>query len=257
MTGPAPTGEKLYAALDELRQASESGHARHDGAWRTVAAFLRQEDPRGTDDARQETLINVMRSVRSFEGRSAGEAVRWLRTVHWNRSRDLWRGEKRDLVRKALERTQPDTDPDAPAVEQVPAPEPTHAPHAAEALTRTRDMVFARLDSSLARDDGLSHAKRELRRLQARAAWLRLVQGEDAEAIEAALAPAAAQSRAALYKWIERGRGVLLEVCAEWTAELGGVDEDDEGQRVSATLQEIIGERRADAGVARPERRKG
>lgn len=256
MTGTAPTGEKLYAALDELRRTTESGHARHGGAWRTVADFLRLEDPRGSDDARQETLINVLRSVRSFEGLSAGEAVRWLRTVHRNRTRDLWRASTRDPVREGLERVRPDADLAASAVERLPAPEPTCAPHAMAALALTRDAIFTRLEAHL-EHQGLGAAKRELRRLQARAAWLRLVQEEDAETIEGLLAPHAVPSRAALYKWVERGRDVLLDVLATWTTELEGTDDATDARRVPLALEEIMKERRADAGVARPARRKG
>jgi len=257
MIGPAPTGEKLYAALDELRRSTEVALPRHGAAWRAVMAFLRVEDPRGTDDARQETTINVMRFVRSFEGQSPGEAVRWLRTVHRHRSRDLWRVDVRDPVRGALEQKGPDAEREAPAVERLAAPEPTHAGHAADALGRTTDAVFTRLDALL-EQEGLSAAKRELRRTQARAAWLRLVCEDDADAIDAALAPQRAPSRDALYKWIERGRAVLLAVIAQWLAELADdAHEDDETARlVPETLRGIIGERRADAGVARPERRK-
>ena len=253
MTATAPTGEKLYAALHELRQATEISLPRHGGAWRTVVAFLRLEDPRGSDDARQETVINVMRFVRSFEGQSAGEAVRWLRTVYRHRTRDLWRVDVRDPVRGALDGKRSDAERDAPAVERLAAPAPSLAPLAAAALARTTDAVFSRLELRL-ESDGVSASKRALRRVQARAAWLRLVQEDDAAAIEEALAPERAPSRDALYKWIERGREVLLGVIDAWIVELAG--DDPEALLVPQALKEIIGERRADAGVARHERRK-
>ena len=91
--------------------------------------------------------------------------------------------------------------------------------------------------------------------MQARAAWLRLVTMADATAIEQAIAPTAANSRDALYKWIERGRTQLIEVLDAWLAELGG-DADPDDRRVPQTLRDIFGERRADAGVPRPDRRK-
>lgn len=255
MSGAAPTGEKLYAALDEVRQATDASLPRHSGAWRTVIAFLRVEDPRGSDDARQETVINVMRYVRSFEGSSPGEAVRWLRTVHRNRSADLYRVDSRDPVRGALERTRPDAEREPSVVERLAAPEPTLAPHAAAAIARTSDAVFTRLEARFD-IERLSTMKRALRRLQARAAWLRLVQEADAAEIEEALAPERAPTRDALYKWIERGRGVLLGVLEAWLAELGETDDAADARLVPEALMDIIGERRADAGVARPGRRK-
>lgn len=77
---------------------------------------------------------------------------------------------------------------------------------------------------------------------------------EDAPAIEAALAPHAAPSRDALYKWIERGRAVLLDVADAWLAELDGDDSD--ARLVPEVLRQLVEVRRADAGVARPARRK-
>lgn len=253
MTGMAPTGDKLYAALDELRQAPNVGEPRHHGAWRAVMAFLRQDDPRGSEDARQETIINVVRAVSSFKGHSPGEAVRWLRTVHRHRTFDGWRVEGRNPLRDTLERAPRDSDHETPPLENVPAPEPTHREHAAGALAHTSDLVFARLEAQL-ENHGVSASKRLLRRLQARAAWLRLVHEEDAPAIEAALAPHAAPSRDALYKWIERGRAVLLDVADAWLAELDGDDSD--ARLVPEVLRQLVEVRRADAGVARPARRK-
>ena len=50
---------------------------------------------------------------------------------------------------------------------------------------------------------------------------------------------------------------MLLAVIAQWLAELvDDAREDDTARLVAEALREIIGERRADAGVARPERRK-
>ena len=224
MPGHAPTKETLYAALDELRTAAQPAHPRHHGAWGIVGAFLAHLDRRAEADTRQETLIKVLRGVRTFSGQTPGEAVAWLRTVHQRRARDVWRTVQNEPVRTALH-------------EQ-----------------RTRDALFARLERHLAATTQ-SAKVREMRRVQARVAWLRLVREADGAELIRAAAPMEVNSLDQVYKWVERGRGLLIEVLdAGAPPQEGETDVDDPDVR--AALREIFATRRADAGIARPERRR-
>jgi hypothetical protein len=254
MPGHAPTKETLYAALDELRTAAQPAHPRHHGAWGIVGAFLAHLDRRAEADTRQETLIKVLRGVRTFSGQTPGEAVAWLRTVHQRRARDVWRTVQNEPVRTALHEQRTRDGDETPLVERLAGPA-LRADFQREArLDATRDALFARLERHLAATTQ-SAKVREMRRVQARVAWLRLVREADGAELIRAAAPMEVNSLDQVYKWVERGRGLLIEVLdAGAPPQEGETDVDDPDVR--AALREIFATRRADAGIARPERRR-
>jgi len=254
MPGPAPTKETLYAALHELRHAAQPAHPRHHGAWRVVGAFLAHMDRRAEADTRQETLIKVLRGVSSFSGQTPGEAVAWLRTVHQRLARDVWRAVQKEPVRTALLEQRTRDGDESPLVERVEGP-PLRPDFKREArLDATRDALFARLERHLIATTP-NASIRQMRRVQARVAWLRLVREADAAELVRAAAPMEVSSLDQVYKWVERGRGLLLEVLdAGVPPHEGETDVDDPDIR--AALREIFAARRADAGIARPGRRR-
>jgi hypothetical protein len=100
-----------------------------------------------------------------------------------------------------------------------------------------------------------NESKRLLRATQAKACVLRLVHEADAEAIAAALDVGEPLAKDRIYKWIERGRPVVLLGLEHW--ERASAPEDVEHvQDIARALREIVEERRADAGLPRPTRRK-
>jgi DNA-directed RNA polymerase specialized sigma24 family protein len=254
MPGHAPTNDVLYAALDELRGAPEPAHPRHAAAWRVVGTFLKRIDPRSEEDLRQETLIKVLRNVGGFAGRTPGEAVAWLRTVHRNLARDVWRGSEHEPVRVALLEERARATDEARLVDRLEAPDHRPARQRDAALEGARDALFTRLESHL-EPLNLRADVCAMRRLHARVAWLRLVAESDAAELERAVQPVEVSSSAQLYKWVERGRLLLIEVLDAWIPTLDGETAEDDLHELT-TLRGIFAARRADAGVPRENRRK-
>ena len=250
----APTNDVLYAALDELRSTSNPALPRHEAAWRVVGTFLKRIDPRSEEDVRQETLIRLLRRVGTFAGRTPGEAVGWLRTVHKRRARDVWRKNENEPTRTALLDERARATGEAPLIDRVESPI-VRPPNQREAMIEgARDALFTRLEEHLLATT--PNAKlREMRRVHARVAWLRLIAEADATEIERALTPTPVSSRDQLYKWVERGRILLIDVLDGWIPMVEGEMEEDD-RHVLTTLREIFAARRADAGIARPDRRK-
>jgi DNA-directed RNA polymerase specialized sigma24 family protein len=254
MPGQAPTNEALYAALHELRRASEPAHRRHEGAWRVVGAVLKRIDPRSEEDVRQETLIKVLRSADSFDGETPGEAVAWLRTVHHHSTVDVWRKTRKNPAHAALRDERARGADEAPVVDRLEAPNVRTPRQREAALADARDALFTRLEVHL-EPLNLRADVCEMRRVQARVAWLRLVAESDAAELERAVQPVKVTSLAQLYKWVERGRLLLVEVLNAWIPTLDG-DTDEDDLHELTTLRGIFAARRADAGVPRESRRK-
>ena len=99
-----------------------------------------------------------------------------------------------------------------------------------------------------------SASKRALRRTQAHAALLRLLCGWDADAIIVALDYGEPIKHDRLYKWVERGRAPVLAGLARWRRGAESGDHERVG-RIADVIEELMNERRADAGRARPSRR--
>ncbi|MBK8170553.1 MAG: hypothetical protein IPK60_09440 [Sandaracinaceae bacterium] len=238
-------GDALYVALDELRGGSDRHSRTHDLAWRVVFQFVGTIRPLD-EDAQQETLLRISRAIASFAGQTAGEAVRWVKTVHTRKHIDQVRKSARDPVAQNLDRARGD-DETQPSVELLSAaPE---APSVA-ALNAFADELFVRVDEELMRTIPRDSARRHLRRTWARAAFLRLVYELDSDAIVRELALTEPPSKDLISKWVERGRAVIRDTLDAWP-------DDDDRSLVIETLRALMDERRADAGKARNSRRKG
>lgn len=233
--------ERLFGALAELRKGTDVGSRAYREAWAVVTAYVRRLPPPGNEDLQQETTIRLFRNVGGFAGGTDAEAAAWIRQIHRRGAIDSSRARGRDPVAKALASTRDD---EAPGPFDTLAAESELQP--AEALDVFRDRLFDALDELL-RETESSPQKRLLRRLEARAAFLRIVYELDAGSLRTELGDAAATSSdAQLYKWVERGRAVLADAAAALQkngSPLGG--------DALEIIRELANARRADAGRSR------
>jgi DNA-directed RNA polymerase specialized sigma24 family protein len=233
--------ERLFGALAELRASGDVGARAHRDAWGIVTAYVRRLPPPGNEDLQQETTIRLVRSVAGFAGGTDAEAAAWVRQIHKRGAIDGSRARGRDPVTKALA-VVTGKDLRGPLDDLASEPEL----HAAEALDLFRDRLFDALDECL-RETESSPQKRHLRRLEARAAFLRIVYELDAGSLRTELGEAAAASSdAQLYKWVERGRAVLADAAAALQKSGSPLGED-----ALETIRELANLRRSDAGRSR------
>lgn len=249
MAFPAP--EPLFEHLSALRDATDPSDPSHDRRWREVATWLAAAYPgrhQEVEDARQEALIGLTRYVPTMRAETPLEAAKWVLTIVRRKRVDGIRVGTRDPVRQAL-RAEP-SHTDRSLLELIAADE---APSdAAGMLERLITTVIEHVQAAL---EAAPPAKRLLRTTQARAALLRLVYDADAEAIAEALGHGEPLSRDRVYKWVERGRPVVVEGLDHWERSLAAEEREEAGPVIEA-LREIVLERRADAGKPRPARRK-
>lgn len=247
---PLPPVEPLWTHLCALRDAQSPTDPRNDRHWREVARWIEQAFPgrsRDLDEARQETLVTLMRHVPSMRAEGPLQAAKWIGTILRRKRIDAARARRADPIEQALwsERRRDG----APArLEAVEAPPP---PVDRGALLEVIATALEHVHRALEETEG-NASKRQLRRTQAQAALLRLVLDEDAEAIAAALEHGEPLAKDRIYKWVERGRAVVRLGLDRWARE-----DDPDAAEVIAVLRGAMNERRADAGVPRPERRKG
>jgi hypothetical protein len=249
-----PAIDPLYEHLVALRDAADACDPRHEWRWRAVSRWLAEAFPgqgRGTDDARQEALISLVRNVRSMRAEGPLQVAKWVSTIVRNKRVDSLRARRRDPVHEALAREPRGEESLSPlellATEDAGAPEPG----ALERLvTATLEQVHRALEESEP-----NALKRQLRRTQAQATLLRLVCDADAEAIASALEQGEPLGKDRIYKWVERGRATVELGLARWERS-AHPDERDEIAPVIAALRELVQTRRADAGLARLERRR-
>jgi hypothetical protein len=237
-----PPADMLFEELTALREAADPRE--EPARWMRVSAWLAMAFPGrrpADEDARQETLLALLRHVGTMQAETPLACVKWVQTIHRHKRLDGIRSEGRDPVARALART--DEEGAAP-LDRVPAPEPRRS--ARIAVDRVLEEVLRHTDRQIDAS-AKSPAKRELRRTQARAALWRLVRQDDADTLLAALAVGEPVSKERLYKWVERGRKVLLDGLAAWEATPQGPEWAD----VIAVLREVVEERRADAGRRR------
>lgn len=245
-----PPIEPLYEHLCALRDADDPVHPRHDRRWRFVSDWLAKAFPGGGEegrDARQETLISLMRHVAGMQAEGPKQAAKWVSTIHKRKRIDELRAQKNDPVRDALkgESRRADATPMLDRIAGDGLRELT--PRMLEGLvTLALEHTHRALEEQVK-----SGAKRQLRRVQAQATLLRLVCGWNAEAIAAALDFGEPIGNDRLYKWIERGRAPVEMGLDRWASLAEG-----EEVGVIEVLREIVAERRADAGVPRPDRRR-
>lgn len=251
---PLPPVEPLYEHLTALRDAADASDPRHDRRWREVARWLEQAFPgtgRDTQDARQEALISLMRHVPHMRAEGPLQAAKWVSTIVRRKRVDVLRARGKDLVHQALEREVHRADGiaqlDRVGVEDTLPADPS-------VLDRLVTTVLEHVHRALEESEP-NAAKRQLRRTQAQATLLRLVCEADADALASALDHGEPLSKERLYKWVERGRPVVLLGLDRWER-VTHPDELDEVAPVIAALRELAEERRTDAGVPRLERRK-
>lgn len=246
---PLPPPEPLFEELLALRDAADPTAPEHEARWRRVADWLESAfagKSAEAEDARQETLISLLRHVGGMQAVAPLQAAKWVSTIHRRKRVDALRARKADPVRQAMAREP--RDPKAtPLLERVEAEDTRRlTPAMLERLvTSVLEQVHLAVEASVK-----SPRKRLLRRTQAQATLLRLVCGWDAEAIIAALDHGEPIGKDRLYKWVERGRAPVREGLERW------MREDPESRDVAEVLLEIVDERRADAGKPRPDRRK-
>jgi hypothetical protein len=251
---PLPPAELLFEHLVTLRDAEDATHPRHDRRWREISAWLERAYPgraEGVEDARQEALASLVRNVAGMRAEGPLQAAQWVMTIVRRKRVDAIRLSARDPVLTAM-RAEPRGSDTRPLLERIAGEESEgdRAAHVARVVSTTLEHVRKALEDTVP-----SPAKRLMRATQAQAALLRLVCEEDAEAIGDALSHGEPVTRDRVYKWIERGRPVVLMGLERWQESLDE-DEREEGMLVIAVLRELVEERRADIGLPRPERRK-
>lgn len=249
---PLPPPEPLFEQLCALRDAEDPTDPRHEPRWREVARWLADAFPQASaEDARQETLISLVRNVSRMQADAPLQAAKWVSTILRRKRVDRLRARRTDPVHEALEREPRATA--TPLLERLEAEDaPVLTPEMLESLVTTvLEHVHRALEESVK-----SATKRQLRRTQAQAALLRLVCGWEAEAIIDALDHGEAVSKSRLYKWVERGRAPIRLGLDHWEADAEGDELELHVRPVVAALREIVDERRADAGKPRPDRRR-
>lgn len=246
-----PTPDSLFDALVALRVSGDPFDRRNDAHWRTIESWLRSTFPArdaDADEARQETLIAIGRGVGSIEAKAPLQAVKWVATIHRRKKVDGLRLRSRDPIQRGLERGLPDGD-GPPLVERLASDDelPLDASVIERVLATIEEHVQAHLEATEP-----SLAARHLRRMQARATLHRLVLEADFDELSAALDADEPLSRDRVYKWVERGRPVVLAALDRWVAAEG---EGSVAADIAGTVREIIEARRVDAGRPRPDRR--
>jgi hypothetical protein len=248
-----PTPESLYDALSALRASTAPLTRVHDAHWKVVESWLRVSFPgRGAEneEAHQETLIAIGRNVQSMQASVPLQAVRWVKTIHQRKKVDLLRARSRNPVLRGLEKTSSESR--VSEVEQLESQgDPSLDPEAAERIV---SIVEAQVEIYL-RSSDTAPSMRHLKRLQSRAALRRLVLEADFDELCAALATGEPMTRDRVYKWVERGRAVVLAALDDWVSREGATSMAAD---VASALREIIGKRRSDQGRARPlQKREG
>lgn len=230
----------LFDALCALRDAHDVRDPSLAGAWRIVDDAVRervQANAHGfvelVEDAHQVAMIEVAASVHRLRATRPNEASGWLFELCRARTLDAIRTEHRHQLRRDVQVELDGLSGEVPIATIPPDVDLLWSvllPHI-EALARAEPDPARRMRTSAA-------------------TFLRVVDELEADEIAQRIAPEA--SREVLYKWVERGRPMLLAAIARWRVAARG----DIERSVAAQLAELVGVRRADAGVERPARRR-
>lgn len=245
-----PPVDAVFEHLCALRDAERPTDPEHDAHWRAVARWLEQAFPgRSTEqeDARQEALVSLMRHVPWMRAESPLQAAKWMSTIVRRKKVDAHRTRKRDPVERALRRER--ATELGPTIDRVAHQEEPAALVRPEAIDQVVARALEQVHLALEETEP-NAAKRQLRRTQAQATLLRLVSNASAEEIEKVLDYGEPIEKDRLYKWVERGRAVVLLGMDRWERD------DPAAIDVIDTFREIVGERRADAGLPRLDRRR-
>lgn len=245
-----PPPEPLYEQLCALRAADDPTDPQHGHRWRVVADWVERAFPGGGsegEDARQETMIGLLRNVGRMQAEAPLQCAKWVSTIFRRKRVDALRVMMNDPVRQAMRREPKQVD-STPLLDRIHCDgRPSLTPAALESLvTLVLGHVHRAIDEATE-----SASKRQLRRTQAQATLLRLICGWSADAIAEALDYGEPINRDRIYKWVERGRAPVDRGLDEWARTAEG-----EEVAVIEVLREIVEDRRADAGAPRPRRRK-
>ncbi|MDQ3036694.1 MAG: hypothetical protein M3Y87_30155, partial [Myxococcota bacterium] len=240
MTSP----DTLFDALVALRASGAPLDPRHDGRWRTIEAWLRATFPAtGVDaeDARQETLIAIGRNVLRMEASAPLQAVKWVATIHRRKKVDGIRVRSRDPVQRGLERRAAGEEEGTSLIERLEGEDERAID--VEVIERIVGTIEEHVAAHLEETEPAA-AVRHLRRLQARAALRRLVLEAEFEELVAALDADEPLSRDRVYKWVERGRAVVIAALDRWVAAEG---ESPNVAEIAGVVREEMTSRRVDA----------
>ncbi len=247
---PLPPPEPLYEQLSALRDAGDPTDPQHAVRWRIIADWVECAFPGGGsegEDSRQEAMISLLRNVGRMQAEAPLQCAKWVSTIVRRKRVDAIRVMMNDPVRQAIKR-EPKRADATPLLDRLHCDgHPSLTPAALESLvTLVLTHVHRAIDEATK-----SASKRQLRRTQAQATLLRLVCGWDADALIEALDYGEPIGKDRIYKWVERGRAPVTLGLQRWA-------QTAEGEEVVLieVLREIVEERRVDAGVARPGRRK-
>lgn len=256
MTSPGGVDRKrLFEALVALREAADPSAPTLRPEWRDISRWLEAtygRADRDHADVLQLTLIRVLEKIRSLEAGSPPQAEKWLRTVYERKRIDLFRKRSRNPVEKGLRVVRGGDDEPSP-IERLRAadrsPDVDEDEVLGDYLRQARDAVDRWLESRIA-----DPTKRFAARRRAEVAILAGILERGYDEIVAAIGEEPPPSKAALYKWVERGREqVLLPALAEWVEAL----EDETALAFALELRRVLeSSRRSDAGKPRPSRRK-
>jgi hypothetical protein len=237
---------------EALRAVQRKASAIADRDWDLVASAIascsRRYARRGELDVILSCAFVRLRTTESaFRGQLDAEAVVFLQRVVRSVVIDERRKEQRDRLR--LVRA-PEHGDDIDPIATLAAPEPDRSRtlEAEYLLERTKDRLRGYIDRVL-EGAQLGHLEHQTKAYQAESCVLALLERKSSAEIRVILATTA--SPATVHKWTERGRPFVLDALTLWAA---SADEDD--APVIAKLREIFEKRRADAGKARPSRRK-
>jgi DNA-directed RNA polymerase specialized sigma24 family protein len=236
--------DELFAALCRLRDAARGGardRQREQSDWRAVDAWLRrQRAARESEDAVQEALLSIARRVGELDARDAPSAAAWLSRIVKHKRIDEARQRAREG--KRVEPIGDELPTDSIARDDAWQLDD-------DALARLIHVVEEAITTHVA-TLGLPAGDAMLRRMQARATLQRVLGATQAE-LRATLAIDDAIGDARVHKWIERGRPLLVRSLDRVEA-----DPDEPLHALIDRLREVALERRIDAGIARPGRRK-
>lgn len=242
---PPGSGDALFDALLRLRDAADLSAPSLRAAWRTVDTAVQGRvvaNARGfpdvVPDAHQVTMLAIVRSVARLRATAPTEASRWLWEICTARTRDVIRYEQRQFRNRERGLN------GSPAELESLVGEPPIATSPPDP-----DLLWSCLAPHL---EALADQHREpaQRMLTSMATFLRVIGELEADAIAARIAPGA--SRDLIYKWVERGRPMLLGAIARWWRST----RSDLERSIAAELEELVEVRRADVGIERPERRR-
>lgn len=248
----AVTVQSLFAALVALRDSQRPLSPEHDARWDVIDAWLRASHrPKTTDDedAIQETLLAIARGIRGMHAASPREAASWIATIHRHNRITAVRNAQRNAAHRLRERA---------GAEQPPDLDERFAGDGTPVLRGDlHERFVAEIEEAI--DVYVAEAEpnpkfRHLRRLQALAAFRKLVLEENAETVAAALAEGELPGVDRIYKWVERGRPILLEAIARWAEQHDGWAWP--ASEIQEAIRARVEPRRVDWGRPRPERRK-